>query len=72
MTEKQHRLHIMVDDELYNDFRDTIHWGLRQTLVIAVIKLIISAVKQDGMMVVGAILSGQYKLVKDDETPPRN
>lgn len=62
MTKK--RLHIIIPDTLFEEFRETIQWGLRQHLVAAVLKLIIEAVKEDGMMVVGAILSGEYKLVR--------
>lgn len=69
MTDKKHRLHVMMDDELHKEFTDTIQWGLRQYLIIAVLKLVISAVKQDGMLIVGAILSGKYKLVPDDDKP---
>lgn len=67
MTKKPHRLHIVVSDELFDELRDTIQWGLRQHLVAAVLKLLIDAVKQDGMMVVGAILSGEYKLVRAEK-----
>lgn len=64
MTNK--RIHITVNPELWDDFRGTIQWGLRQYLIGAVLKLIIDAVKQDGMLVVGAILAGEYKLVKSE------
>lgn len=64
---KKHRLHIIVPDDLFYEFKDTVQWGLRQHLVAAVLKLIIEAVKEDGMMVVGAILSGEYKLVRAEK-----
>lgn len=73
MTDKQHRLHVNIDTETYEEFKDTIQWGLRNTLIVAILKLITKAVKQDGMMVVGAVLSGKYKLVIDhDEKAPRD
>lgn len=65
MTKK--RLHIIIPETLFEEFRETIQWGLRQHLVAAVLKLIIEAVKVDGMMVVGAILSGEYKLVRSEK-----
>lgn len=71
-NEKKHRLHVMMEDELHKDFTDTIQWGLRQYLIIAVVKLILDAVKRDGMMVVGALLSGKFKLVPDDDKTPRD
>lgn len=64
MDKKPKRLHVIVPDEVFDDFRETVQWGLRQHLVAAVLKLIIAAVKEDGMMVVGAILSGEYKLMR--------
>lgn len=61
------RLSVIIPELLFNDFRDTIDWGLRQYLFAAVLKLIIQAVKQDGMLVVGAILAGEYKLVRAEK-----
>lgn len=58
------RLSVLITEDLFEDFRTTIDWGLRQYLFAAILRLIIDAVKQDGMMVVGAILSGEYKLVR--------
>lgn len=69
---KNHRLHVILDEETYLDFKDTIQWGLRNTLIVAILKIIISAVKQDGMMVVGAVLSGKYKLVIDHDKDNNN
>lgn len=61
------RLSINISDELFEEFRITIQWGLRQYLFAAILRLIIDAVKQDGMMVVGAILSGEYKLIRAEK-----
>lgn len=67
MTDKKlHRLHLSIEEDIYFDFRDTIQWGLRNALIVAVLKIIIAAVKQDGMMIVGAVLAGKYKLVIDN------
>lgn len=67
MTDKKlHRLHVMMEEELHKEFKETISWGLRQFLIIAIVKLIIQAVKADGMVIVGAILDGKFKLVPDE------
>lgn len=73
MTKK--RLSVLISDKLFDEYRETIDWGLRQYLFSAVLQLIIDAVKQDGMLVVGAILSGEYKLMraeKDDSDKQDN
>lgn len=72
--EKLHRLHVNIDEPTYIEFKDTIQWGLRNTLIVAILKIITKAVQKDGMMVVGAVLSGKYKLVidHDSEQTPRD
>lgn len=65
MEKKPHKIYLIVDKETYLEFRDTIQWGLRNALIVAVLKIITAAVKKDGMMVVGAVLAGKYKLAID-------
>lgn len=62
MTKK--RLSVLIAEDLFDEYRKNIDWGLRQYLFSAILRLIIDAVKQDGMLVVGAILSGDYKLAR--------
>lgn len=63
---KNHRLHIILEEDLFNEWNETIQWGLRQHIVIAVMKMLIAAVQKEGPMFLGAVMSGKYKLVFDD------
>lgn len=65
MTKK--RLSVIIPETLFEEYKATIDWGLRKFLFAAVLRLIVDAVKQDGMLVVGAILAGEYKLVRAKE-----
>lgn len=66
----KHRLNVTIeDDEFWQEWNQTISWGLRQHLIIALMKLLVSAVKEShhpGLMI-GALISGHYKLVIDHE-----
>ena len=70
--DKTHRLHVNVDTETFQQFKTHIQWGLRNVLIVAVLKIIVAAVKRDGMIVVGAVLSGKYKLVIDNDVREEN
>lgn len=63
----KHRLHVLIEPELYQDFTKEIPWGLRASLTAIVIQLIVTAVKADGRMMIGALLAGEYKLVRADK-----
>lgn len=67
MNDKTHRLHVNVDTATFEDFKREVQWGLRNVLIVAVLKIIVSAIKQDGMAVVGAVLAGKYKLTVDKD-----
>lgn len=67
MIEKPRRLHVIVEEELQKEWNATIAWGLRQHLIIAIMKMICAAVHRDGNMLIGAILAGKVKLVIDND-----
>lgn len=62
---KLHRLYMSIPEDVYYDFKDTIQWGLRNAMIVEILKILTKAVQKDGMMIVGAVLSGKYKLVVD-------
>lgn len=63
---------VSIPHELMQDIRTTIPWGLRRHLVMAVISLVTDAVRQNGTMILGAIIDGQYQLVLRPSESVRN
>jgi hypothetical protein len=66
----KHRLHVIIEDhEFWQEWNETVSWGLRQHLIIALMRLVCRALKEathPGLMM-GALISGHYKLVIDNE-----
>ena len=60
-AKKYRHINVQVPRDLYVEFQDAVPWGLRMLLFRNILQLILDAV-QDGQIVLGAIMSGEYKL----------
>lgn len=63
----ERRMTIIVGDARLARVNRSVRYGLRSPLVNAVMDLLLDAIDRDGEQIVGYILSGQYKLVRDDD-----
>lgn len=71
MTEvKTHRLHIIVEEEAWERWNRNVPWGLRQHLIKSVMATICNAVEGGDKMIIGALISNQYKLVPHETAKP--
>lgn len=61
------RVHVRISKQLHDDMLLLLPWGLRRVLHETVLRLVLDAIKSDGMVVAGAILDGQFKLVRVDQ-----
>jgi len=66
------RTHIRISKRTHRDVAELIPWGMRRNVIETVLSLILDAVRQDGMVVVGAILDGKFKLVRDETGDVQN
>lgn len=71
---KNRHINVQISPELLDEAREMIPWGLRGHLFQSILRLIIDAIRQDGQIVTGAILAGEYKLslVRRDSDPIQN
>jgi len=58
------KINVRVPRELHAELLNRVPWGLRRHLVEAVLRLILDAIRQEGPIITGAILAGDFKLVR--------
>lgn len=66
------KVNVRVQKDLHNDLNELVPWGMRRHLIEACIRLVVDAVKRDGLVVIGAILAGRFSLVRTDQDDPPN
>ena len=59
------RISVDLEEELYADLCKYIPHGFRKHVLHVLIKLVVSAIKENGNVMIGALMSGDFKLVKD-------
>jgi len=62
------RVHIRISRKLHKQMQ-IVPWGIRRHVLEVVLKLVLDAIKSDGIIVAGAILDGNFKLVRVDQEP---
>jgi len=63
----ERRMTILVGTERLERVNRSIRFGLRSHLVNAVVDLVLDAIERDGERIVGFILEGRYKLVRNED-----
>lgn len=58
------RISLDIEDELYQDLRAYVPHGFRRHLLAVIIRLAVDAVKDNGQVMIGALMAGEFKLVK--------
>lgn len=53
-----HKLTAEIPDELYDEMRRTIPWGLRRHLIITVLRLALDLCRERGDLAAGALIHG--------------
>jgi len=66
------RVYIRVSKGTHREMMTLIPWGLRRSVHETVLQLVLDAIRKDGMVVAGAILDGDFKLVKVDKHDVQN
>ena len=66
------RVYIRISKRMHDDMSALIPWGLRRNVHETVLQLVLDAVKLDGMVLVGHLLDGKFKLVRDEQESVRN
>ena len=66
------RTHIRLSINAHKEMQALIPWGLRRNVIEAVLTLVLDAVREDGMVVAGAILDGRFKLVRVETNDVQN
>lgn len=63
------KINVRVSRGLHNDLVDNVEWGLRRHLIECVLRLVVDAIKSEGKIMTGAILAGEFKLVRAVPAP---
>lgn len=64
------RITLQVEDDLHDRLNQVVQHGFRRHLMENLIVTALDAIERDGPMMLGALIGGQYKLVKlEPETP---
>lgn len=61
---KMKRITVQVDDELFERVQGVRH-GFRGHLMAGLIRVALDAIDREGDIMIGALMSGQYRLVPD-------
>lgn len=65
MADDKSRITILVDKELAEELQAAIPWGMRQHVVNGILRMVVDAIKKDGSMALGALISDRYRLILD-------
>ncbi len=60
------RVSIPIEDQLFDDMTEHVPHGFRRHLIARMLALAVNAVKNDGQIMLGALIAGEYKLVRHD------
>lgn len=60
------RVSIPIEDDLFDALTEHVPHGFRRHLINRLLKLAVNAVKNDGQIMLGALIAGEYKLVRHD------
>lgn len=60
------RTTLILDDKLFEDLNAHVPYGFKRYLLEKLIRLAVDAIKTDGQIMIGALIAGEYKLVRDD------
>jgi metal-responsive CopG/Arc/MetJ family transcriptional regulator len=61
------RITISIDEELFSELHELVSFGFRNHLVNAILRIVLTAIRQRGEAATGAIIAGKFKLVPADE-----
>jgi len=61
------RITLLVDEELSTRLNKTVPHGFRKHIMVSLITTVLDAIDADGEMMMGALMAGQYKLVRIDD-----
>lgn len=61
------RVVIKLNQEQFDMLNRRVRYGLRSHLVAAILRLVLDAIEREGEVVVGVILEGKLKLVRNDD-----
>lgn len=67
-----HKITTVLPDATYKRIKRLIPWGLRKHLMTGVIETVLDAVEQHGEVVVGALMSGKFRLEWEPADNARN
>jgi hypothetical protein len=70
MTEKLKRITIQIKPEQYERLHNTVEHGFRRHVLSSLIDLALDAIEANGDVMIGALMTGKYKLVWDDPERP--
>lgn len=62
------RVNIHLSKAVHQDMSNLIPWGMRRIVLETVLCLILDAIREDGIQVAGAILDGEFKLIRANPT----
>ena len=62
MAEPQVKITVEIPQDLHEEMKRTLPWGFRRHVLEAVLRLVMRAVREDGEIVIGAIMAGEYQL----------
>lgn len=63
------KINVRVSRDLHSDLVNNVEWGLRRHLIECVLRLVVDAIKSEGKIMTGAILAGEFKLVRSVPAP---
>lgn len=55
-------INVQIPEDLHDEVKEAIPWGLRGHLFQSILRLILEAIREDGQIVLGAVISGEYRL----------
>ena len=64
---KPKRITLILEDSLYEDLSSRVPHGYRRHIMAKLIRLALDAIQRDGDIMIGALMSGEYKLVRDEK-----
>lgn len=67
MDEDLSRMTVVVETKFHHRFRKAISWGMRAKLVQIVLERMVDAIDAHGPVMIGAFLSGEFKIVFDPD-----
>lgn len=65
------KISVDVDREFHHRMQKALGWGIKARLVRCILEMIVEAVERQGEVIIGAILSGEYRIVYTPKTRPK-